>query len=222
MALQCIKLWYLPGPLVSEPCMPQEERRCGENLQAQRCAYALATAHALLQPDGLRTGVSIFLEFSPCHAPPAALPAADPKPRSPSCSCRRAPFPGCTSHYGNKLSICSAETEVHVPLAKAWELWEDRERIPNWMPWLASVTVLPEDSKMSRWLLSTHQFGRDWEFSWLAQNLTPIKNQKVCCRSDTDRVSDCECLEYGCSRHKPDILHQHAAEREPCCTRIQF
>jgi uncharacterized membrane protein len=67
-----------------------------------------------------------------------------------------------------------------VPLEKAWQLWEDRELIPKWMPWIRSVTVQPDDPKMSRWLLSTQQFGRDWEFSWLAQNLTPMQNQKVC------------------------------------------
>lgn len=32
---------------------------------------------------------------------------------------------------------------------------------------------------MSRWTLSTHQFGRDWEFSWLARNLAPVKGQKI-------------------------------------------
>lgn len=77
------------------------------------------------------------------------------------------------------LFFCSAETEVQVPLELAWDLWEDRESIPNFMPWIKSVTVQPDDPKMSRWLLSTNQFGRDWEFSWIAQNLTPIKNQKV-------------------------------------------
>ena len=66
-----------------------------------------------------------------------------------------------------------------MPLEKAWQLWEDRELIPKWMPWIRSVTVQPDDPKLSKWLLSTHQFGRDWEFSWLAQNLTPMQNQKV-------------------------------------------
>lgn len=77
----------------------------------------------------------------------------------------------------------SAEMEVQVPLELAWDLWEDRESIPKFMPWIKSVTVQPDDPKMSRWLLSTNQFGRDWEFSWLAQNLTPIRNQKIHWRS---------------------------------------
>lgn len=36
---------------------------------------------------------------------------------------------------------------------------------------------------MSRWLLSTEQFGRQWQFSWLAQNLTPVRHQKIHWRS---------------------------------------
>lgn len=66
-----------------------------------------------------------------------------------------------------------------MPLEKAWQLWEDRELIPKWMPWIRSVTAQPDNPTLSRWLLATHQFGRDWEFSWLAQNLTPMQHQKV-------------------------------------------
>lgn len=33
----------------------------------------------------------------------------------------------------------SAEVEVAAPLEKCWDLWEDQERIPNWMPWISSV-----------------------------------------------------------------------------------
>lgn len=67
-------------------------------------------------------------------------------------------------------------------------MWEDRPRIPQWMPWIASVTMLPDDGKgsgdkLSKWLLRTDQFGRTWEFSWLAQSLTPVKLQKIHWRS---------------------------------------
>ena len=33
----------------------------------------------------------------------------------------------------------SAEQEVAIPVEKAFEMWEDRERIPQWMPWITSV-----------------------------------------------------------------------------------
>ena len=47
-----------------------------------------------------------------------------------------------------------------VPLEVCWALWDDRERIPQWMPWIKSVKVLEDDPRLSRWTLSTHQFGR--------------------------------------------------------------
>jgi uncharacterized membrane protein len=47
-----------------------------------------------------------------------------------------------------------------VPLEVCWALWDDRERIPQWMPWIKSVKVLQEDPRLSRWTLSTQQFGR--------------------------------------------------------------
>ena len=56
---------------------------------------------------------------------------------------------------------------------------QDREQIPQWMPWIQSVRVLPEDKRLSRWTLATEQFGRTWELSWVSLNLAPIKNQKV-------------------------------------------
>lgn len=36
----------------------------------------------------------------------------------------------------------SAEVEVAAPLQRCWEMWEDQERIPNWMPWISSVKVI--------------------------------------------------------------------------------
>lgn len=77
----------------------------------------------------------------------------------------------------------SAQADVNVPLEEAWGLWEERELIPNWMPWITSVRVLPEDPRMSRWTLSWYQFNRQWEFSWLAENLTPMRHQKLHWRS---------------------------------------
>lgn len=71
------------------------------------------------------------------------------------------------------------EVEVPVKLETCWELWSDREKIPNWMPWIKSVKVQESDTRLSRWTLATTQFGRDWEFSWLARNLAPVKYQKI-------------------------------------------
>ena len=45
------------------------------------------------------------------------------------------------------------------------------------------MQVLPEDERLSKWTLSTHQFGRNWEFNWVSQNMTPIRLQKIHWRS---------------------------------------
>jgi len=42
-----------------------------------------------------------------------------------------------------------------------------------------SAQVLEENPKQSTWTLQTTQFGREWTLSWVAQNLTPIPNQKI-------------------------------------------
>ena len=36
-----------------------------------------------------------------------------------------------------------------------------------------------DNPSLSRWTLSTYQFNRQWEFSWLALNMTPLKYQKA-------------------------------------------
>lgn len=73
----------------------------------------------------------------------------------------------------------NAKVEVPVALETCWALWDDRERIPKWMPWIKSVKVQENDPRFSKWTLSTRQFDRDLEFSWLARNLAPIRNQKL-------------------------------------------
>jgi uncharacterized membrane protein len=74
----------------------------------------------------------------------------------------------------NKASVVAP-----VPIQVAWELWQDRTRIPNWMPWISSVSYLPEDRTKTKWTLSTDQFGQHFEFSWLAQDLEPVKYEKI-------------------------------------------
>eukprot|EP00270_Netrium_digitus_P004369 TRINITY_DN1543_c0_g1_i1.p1 TRINITY_DN1543_c0_g1~~TRINITY_DN1543_c0_g1_i1.p1 ORF type:complete len:182 (+),score=2.62 TRINITY_DN1543_c0_g1_i1:144-689(+) len=73
----------------------------------------------------------------------------------------------------------SARVLVDTPLADAFDLWLDRERIPQWMPWISSVKVLPDKPELSRWTLKAEAFGQPFEFSWLAKNLQPIHHQKI-------------------------------------------
>ena len=42
----------------------------------------------------------------------------------------------------------------------------------------------PDDELLSTWTLSTRAFEREWTISWLARNLTPMKNRKIHWRSE--------------------------------------
>lgn len=39
------------------------------------------------------------------------------------------------------LDVHRASVDVPLPMEPCWVLWEDRERIPKWMPWIKSVKV---------------------------------------------------------------------------------
>lgn len=80
------------------------------------------------------------------------------------------------------LLACSAQVDVDVPVDKAWDLWRDKTQIIKWMPWINRIEIVPDDPKQSKWVLCTDQFGRHWELSWRALDLTPIKHQKVPCQ----------------------------------------
>lgn len=77
----------------------------------------------------------------------------------------------------------NAQVDVNVPLETAWDLWRDKTQIIKWMPWINKIEVVPDDPKQSKWVLCTDQFGRHWELSWRALDLTPIKHQKIHWRS---------------------------------------
>uniref|UniRef100_A0ACD5VM14 Uncharacterized protein n=1 Tax=Avena sativa TaxID=4498 RepID=A0ACD5VM14_AVESA len=78
---------------------------------------------------------------------------------------------------------CSAEIEVDVPSSVAYQCYSERETIPQWMPFISSVKILEDKPDLSRWTLKYAILGQDVEFSWLARNMTPTKNQKIHWRS---------------------------------------
>lgn len=39
------------------------------------------------------------------------------------------------------FASCRASVDVDISVADAWELWNDREKIPRWMKWIDNVTV---------------------------------------------------------------------------------
>ncbi|KAE8676670.1 peroxidase 5-like [Hibiscus syriacus] len=92
-----------------------------------------------------------------------------------------------------KWQDCSVKMEIDVPASVAYNLYSDREAIPNWMPFVSSVKasmhlgsgyftwILEFSNKpdLSRWFVKYEAFGRSIEYSWLAKNLQPIPNQKI-------------------------------------------
>ena len=72
-----------------------------------------------------------------------------------------------------------ADVTVPVSLPVVRELWQDKSRIPNWMPWIDSVVPDAADPACSRWILRTNQFGQDFEFSWVARDLPPEEKKKI-------------------------------------------
>ncbi len=59
----------------------------------------------------------------------------------------------------------TVQIEVDAPIDLVWSLWSDLEQMPKWMKWIDSVTVLADDSDLSRWKLASGRF----EFSWLSR-----------------------------------------------------
>lgn len=105
--------------------------------------------------------------------------------RKPSNGPRKNPNPNHSRPFSPVMEWqdCRAEIDVDVPASVAFDCYSDRERIPEWMPFISSVKVLEDKPDLSRWSLKYEVFGRDVEFSWLARNMQPIRNQKIHWRS---------------------------------------
>lgn len=73
--------------------------------------------------------------------------------------------------------------EVDVPISVAYDCYSDREAIPEWMPFISTVKILPDKPDLSQWSLKYKAFGQNIEFSWLARNMQPTPNQKIHWRS---------------------------------------
>ncbi|KAM7274598.1 hypothetical protein ACFE04_016464 [Oxalis oulophora] len=73
--------------------------------------------------------------------------------------------------------------DVDVPASVAYKCYSDREAIPSWMPFISSVKLVEGKPDLSRWSLKYKAFGQDIEYSWVARNMQPIRNQKIHWRS---------------------------------------
>jgi uncharacterized membrane protein len=69
----------------------------------------------------------------------------------------------------------TVQIEVDAPIDLVWDLWSDLEQMPQWMKWIDSVTVLADNSDLSRWKLASGRF----EFSWLSRIVKLQKHQII-------------------------------------------
>ncbi|MEL6815041.1 MAG: SRPBCC family protein [Cyanobacteria bacterium J06598_3] len=59
----------------------------------------------------------------------------------------------------------TVHVDVDAPVKDVWLMWSDLEQMPNWMKWIDSVEILPEEPELSRWKLETAGLS----FSWLSR-----------------------------------------------------
>jgi uncharacterized membrane protein len=69
----------------------------------------------------------------------------------------------------------SVYVEVEVPVATAWNLWSDLEKMPHWMKWIESVKILEDNPELSRWTLASG----GWQFNWLSRILKIVPHQII-------------------------------------------
>ncbi len=69
----------------------------------------------------------------------------------------------------------SVQVEVPTPVDHVWSLWEDLERLPQWMKWLESVQIDPTNPELSNWKLKVGGF----EFTWQSRIVKLVANQII-------------------------------------------
>ncbi len=71
----------------------------------------------------------------------------------------------------------SVQIEIPLPIDRVWELWSDIENMSEWMGWIDSVEILPEDPDLSRWKLSERRLN--FEFTWLSRIYRVVPHQLI-------------------------------------------
>ncbi|KAG1681321.1 hypothetical protein FOA52_007367 [Chlamydomonas sp. UWO 241] len=85
-----------------------------------------------------------------------------------------------------RITTCRAQwidargaVELPVGLELVWDLWNEKQRIPQWMPEIQAVEVDEDAPEVSYWAMGVHALGRPWTFEWTARNLAPVHHQKI-------------------------------------------
>ncbi|OUC14020.1 MAG: hypothetical protein B0A82_14360 [Alkalinema sp. CACIAM 70d] len=69
----------------------------------------------------------------------------------------------------------TVQVEIPTSIEHVWSLWSDLEQMPNWMKWIDSVKVRPDNPDLSVWKLASGGF----EFSWQSKIVRQIHNQII-------------------------------------------
>jgi uncharacterized membrane protein len=69
----------------------------------------------------------------------------------------------------------TVQVEVEHPIDQVWVLWSSLELMPNWMKWIESVKIPPENPEISNWELGTSGLT----FTWRSRILKQIPNQII-------------------------------------------
>lgn len=69
----------------------------------------------------------------------------------------------------------TVQVEIPTTIEHVWALWSDLEQMPNWMKWIDSVKVRPDNPDLSVWKLASGGF----EFSWQSKIVRQIHHQII-------------------------------------------
>lgn len=69
----------------------------------------------------------------------------------------------------------TVQIEVEQPVDQVWSLWSSLELMPNWMKWIESVQIPPDNPHISHWELGTNGLT----FTWRSRILQQIPNQMI-------------------------------------------
>ena len=94
----------------------------------------------------------------------------------------------------------SVQIEVDAPIDLVWNLWSDLEKMPQWMKWIDSVTVLADDPDLSRWKLASGRF----EFSWLSR-IVKLQQHQIIQWESVDGLPNRGAIRFY-DRHRSSIV----------------
>lgn len=104
----------------------------------------------------------------------------------------------------------SAEQEIEAPKDYVYEQYSNLEQMPQWAPWLESVTVEDEAKGISRWRIGS----RGFRFSWRARNTQVIPGELIAWES-IDGLKNKGAVQFSTDDNKNTVLQMSIAFKLP-------